>query len=301
LSLTGTATVGNVNTGGTVSATGNVTGGNVLTGGLISATGNITGGNLSGTGITGTLLTNAQPNINDVGTLNGLTVAATILSDGIRSRTGADFTVSANGPSSNVVLSPTGSGNVTTAANISAAGNVTASYYFGDGSQLTNVAATSAGFPVTAGTSNIAATTNGNIRITVNSTPNVVVFADSGVYVTGVASATGNVTGGNLLTGGLVSATANVTGGNIITGGLINATGNITGGNISTTGIATIATATITTFANVTATTAATSNITGALRVAGGVGVTGNIYADGMYVAGDSVLTTTSTVDGGTF
>ena len=116
----------------------------------------------------------------------------------------------------------------------------------------------------------------------------------------GTVSSTGTITGGNVNTGGNVSATGNVTGGNILTGGLISATGNITSGN-SSTGIATIATATITTFANVTATTASTSNITGALRVAGGVGVTGNIYADGMYVGGDSVLTTTSTVDGGSF
>jgi hypothetical protein len=55
-------------------------------------------------------------------------------------------------------------------------------------------------------------------------------------------SATGNVTGGNILTGGLISATstitsaANITGGNILTGGLISATGNITAGNLSVTG-----------------------------------------------------------------
>jgi hypothetical protein len=44
-----------------------------------------------------------------------------------------------------------------------------------------------------------------------------------------VVSASGNVTGGNVLTGGLVSATANVTGGNICTVGLVSATGNVTG------------------------------------------------------------------------
>jgi hypothetical protein len=44
---------------------------------------------------------------------------------------------------------------------------------------------------------------------------------------------TGNITGGNLLTGGLISATstitsaANITGGNIITAGLITASGNV--------------------------------------------------------------------------
>jgi hypothetical protein len=49
-------------------------------------------------------------------------------------------------------------------------------------------------------------------------------------------SATANVTGGNILTGGLISATGNVTGGNILTAGLISATGNITAGNLSVTG-----------------------------------------------------------------
>jgi hypothetical protein len=42
----------------------------------------------------------------------------------------------------------------------------------------------------------------------------------------------GNVTGGNVLTGGLISATGNITGGNLRTGGLLSATGNITGNNI---------------------------------------------------------------------
>ena len=61
-------------------------------------------------------------------------------------------------------------------------------------------------------------------------------------------TATGNITGGNLLTVGLISATstitsaANITGSNVLTGGLISATGaitsaaNITGGNVLTIG-----------------------------------------------------------------
>lgn len=48
----------------------------------------------------------------------------------------------------------------------------------------------------------------------------------------GIVTALGNITGGNLITTGLVSATGNVTGANINTTGLITATGNITGGNI---------------------------------------------------------------------
>ncbi len=57
---------------------------------------------------------------------------------------------------------------------------------------------------------------------------------------TGTVSASGNVTGGNLLTGGLISAGGNITGGNISAtgnvsvGGNLTVTGNITG-NVATT------------------------------------------------------------------
>jgi hypothetical protein len=49
-------------------------------------------------------------------------------------------------------------------------------------------------------------------------------------------SASGNVTGSNVLTGGVVSATGNVRGSNLNTAGLVTATGNVTGGNILTGG-----------------------------------------------------------------
>ena len=71
-----------------------------------------------------------------------------------------------------------------------------------------------------------------------------------GIKVTGIVSASGNVTGGNIIfgsgvvsgtgtiTGGsfigsVVSVTANVTGGNVLFGsGVVSGTGNVTGGNI---------------------------------------------------------------------
>jgi hypothetical protein len=91
LSVTGNANVGNLNTGGLVTAAGNITGGNVITAGIISATGNLTAGNIttagiisatgnltagnvSGTLVTGTLSTAAQPNITSVGSLTSLNV-----------------------------------------------------------------------------------------------------------------------------------------------------------------------------------------------------------------------------------
>jgi fibronectin-binding autotransporter adhesin len=78
-------------------------------------------------------------------------------------------------------------------------------------------------------------------------------------------SASGNVTGGNILTAGLISATstitsaATITGGNLATGGTASATGNITGGNILTAGLM-----------------SATGAITGSTLTAGGLSLSGN-------------------------
>jgi hypothetical protein len=63
---------------------------------------------------------------------------------------------------------------------------------------------------------------NGNANITVGGVSNVAVFATTGMIVTGLASVSGNVIGGNVVTAGQVSATGNVTSGNVTV-----ATGNI--------------------------------------------------------------------------
>jgi len=50
------------------------------------------------------------------------------------------------------------------------------------------------------GTSNVTiATANGNITMGVNGTGNVIVVANTGAYITGAMSASGNITGGNIL------------------------------------------------------------------------------------------------------
>ena len=51
--------------------------------------------------------------------------------------------------------------------------------------------------------------------VNVGGTSNVVVWKTTGEYVTGIVSASGNVTGGNIRTAGQVSATGNVSGGNV--------------------------------------------------------------------------------------
>ena len=59
------------------------------------------------------------------------------------------------------------------------------------------------------GTSSISVVSSGgNISTSVNGTANVVVFAQTGEYITGLISATGNVTAGNVLTAGIVKTTA---------------------------------------------------------------------------------------------
>lgn len=158
-----------------------------------------------------------------------------------------------------------GTGGIDTTGGITTTGNITARYFIGNGSQLTGIVATT-GSEVVNGNSNILIPAAGsNIFVTVNGTSNVVTFANTGAYVAGQVSATGNISGnyilgnGALLTGinigygnsnvadflptytgnlvsltGPVTTTANVTGGNLRTAGQISATGNITGGNINT-------------------------------------------------------------------
>jgi len=92
---------------------------------------------------------------------------------------------------------------------------------------------------ITSGTSTIGIYGTGQGYITVNGNANVLLVSNTSALVNGAFSATGNITGGNLLTGGLISATstitsaANITGGNVLTGGLISATGAITGAAIT--------------------------------------------------------------------
>ena len=304
---------------GFMSAAGNVTGANINTGGLISATGNMIGGNVSGatgtfttvignanatslttgtvpsdrlTGqysinITGSAVTansvtiNAQPNITSVGTLTVLSVSGNITGGNLN--TGAQVIATGN---------ITG-GNITTAGQVSVTGNIVGSNIeisgsIRDSSQL-DLATTAGNIVLTpAAGSNVQVAANANITATTISTTSttgaLVVAGGAGVagnvYVGGLISATGNITGGNILgganvnattlTGTTVSVTGNITGGNLLTGGLISATANITGSNVNTGGLVSatgnIAGGNVTTAGLITA----TGNITGAFIIGNG-------------------------------
>jgi hypothetical protein len=285
ISDTGLSMVGNVTAnnmistsatiGGTVSATGNITGGNILTGGQISAAGNLVAlnvnagivsatGNINGSNVNTGILS-ASGNITGgnlsipVGVANFANITtANIVAGNI---TSAIISATGNISGPNVIatiltvssiLSASGNilgGNILTSGLVSVTGNVTGSYFLGNGSQLTGITVTKIGN----GTSEVnLPIASGNANITIGGTSNVAVFSTTGEYITGLLSASGNITGGNILTGGLISSTgtvtgsshlgavvsvtANVTGGNLLTGGTISATGNVTGGNVSSTG-----------------------------------------------------------------
>ena len=191
---------------------------------------------------------------------------------------GVDTTFISNGTSNvniatangNITVGVNGTGNVAVISNtgayisgvVSASGNVSGNYFIGNGSQLTGVSASSV---------------NANALIGNTLSSNVLYSSLTQVGTLSNVSVSGNVTGGNVLTGGLISATgnitsaANITGGNVLTGGVVSATGNVTSGGVVTTGPSgNISGANV-----VSATTfTATGNITG-----------GNILSDNYYYA----------------
>ena len=142
----------------------------------------------------------------------------------------------------------------------------------------------------------------------------------------GTVSATGNITGGNVLVpsgsitasgninglafnGTTVSATANVVAGNIRTAGQVSATGNITAGNllvpVGTANIGNITTANITAGNITSAIISATGNITGPnieatlLTVSSILSVSGNITGGNLLTNG--VISTSANISGNYF
>ena len=147
-----------------------------------------------------------------------------------------------------------------------------------------------------------------------NATGNSLTLSGNGLLSATTVTATGNVSGGNLTTGGdvttvtvtasgniiganvnatlgvtagtTVTATGNVSGGNLTTVGRVTATGNITGGNLTTAGLTSTATLNASGNANV-----------GNLGTAGLIVATGNI--DGGNLNTGAQVVATGNVTGG--
>jgi hypothetical protein len=199
--LSGNVTGGNIITGGAVLATGqisaggNVTGGNIITTGIVnagssgvSASGNIVGGNINTAGLVSSTgnITNGIANV-----LTGNAIVTSLV---------RGATLSATGNITGGNLNATGlslSGNVVSGLSmitaITTTANITGGYFLGNGSQLTGIDATS----IQNGTSNVrVVSSGGNVTVGVGGTANV------GVFSTGGLSVTGNITGGNVISGG---------------------------------------------------------------------------------------------------
>jgi hypothetical protein len=179
----------------------------------------------------------------------------------------------------NVTISSAGTANVLTVSStgifvsgvVSATGNVFANYFIGNGACLTGVVTSLAN--INNGNSNVTVIANSNVTVGIGGTSNVAVFATTGEYITGVLSVSGNVIGANITTAGLITATGNITGGNLIAG--TGASGNITGANVITAN-------TVTTTANITGgnlltvgQVSATGNVTGNFFIGNGAFLTG--------------------------
>lgn len=224
---------------------------------------------------------------------NAANLAANPLNTMVVAGFGAIFIYDALGQHGGVKNIQVGSGGVTTNTTLSAAGNITAPYFIGNGSALTGITAT---LPSTISvTGNI---TGGNIIATndvigVNLQTSGLITAIGNITGGNVStaaqiSAVGNITGGNLRTFGIVTATGNISGSNVSTPGLISATGNITGGNLSGTSIVG------------TLTTAAQTNIT-SVGTLGSLSVSGNITGGNLQATSvtGTTVSVSSTVVGG--
>ena len=201
-----TPNIGNA-TGSSLNVTGTLTGGNIVTGGTISATGNISGGNLSGTLVTGTLTTAAQPNITSVGTLTSLDVTGGVTSSGNISGnlllgngyfiTGIQYSnISGTYGDSNVAAYlPTYTGNLASlTGNVITTANVQGAYLLGNGAFITGLPA---GYS-NANTQNYLAN-SGNIQINWTNGGVLIQGSDTANSKTGFATVTSNSTSATTL------------------------------------------------------------------------------------------------------
>jgi len=250
ISSQGNVIAGNITTSNVVTATGNVTGGNLLTGGLISATGNVRGANFNTSG-----LITATGNVTGGNIFTAGVVSATANVTGGNIRTAGAVSATGNVSGGNVLVtddiqaggnvsatSHTGttvsvSGNVTgsnfrTTGVITATGNITGNYFLGNGSQLTGIDTTT----IQNGNSNVTIVSSGsNVVVNVRGVSPVAIFANTGAYIQGLTSITGNVIAGNVSatehSGTTVSVTGNITSGNLTVGAGTATAGNVFNGN----------------------------------------------------------------------
>ena len=149
----------------------NATSGNLARSANANLSFNAATGALSATLFTGTITTASQPNITTVGTLGALAVTGNI-----------------------------------TSGNANLGNAVTANFFLGDGTNLTNVSAITS-LALANGTSNVRIpTASGNINLSSAGNANIVIVTGTGANVTGTFGVSANANVGNLGTSGKVIA-----------------------------------------------------------------------------------------------
>jgi hypothetical protein len=333
--------IGNVTASGNITANGNLTVtnanlGNLATANFFSGNGNalfnIQGANITGpvssANTSGTVTSNAQPNITSVGTLTSVTVTGNInagnatLGNAVTANyfigSGANLT---NIPGSNIsgtisnanyatyagdIINSTQS-NITavgTLATLSVLGNANVgnigatngvfTNVSGNGSALTSITGANVSGAVSyATTANSIAGANVSGAVanaTHASTANTIIdAAQPNITSTGILSSvsvSGNASIGNVGTS-IITATGNITGGNLSTGGTLSVSGNTTLGNLSVTGTLNAGDITVGSISN------GTSNVDI-------VGVSGNVVTSVAGVANVLVVTTSGANIAGT-
>jgi hypothetical protein len=166
----------------------------------IVASGNITGNYILGNGsqLSGIDATSIQSGTSNIKVISS----------------GGNIAASVGGQSNILIVTSTGA-NI--AGTLNATGNITGSYFFGNGSQLTGIDATA----IQNGTSNVRVAASGNVTVSSAGTANVLTVTATGANITGTLNATGNITGSNLSV-----STGTVTTGNIVNSNA-NGVGNI--------------------------------------------------------------------------
>ena len=271
LTVTGNVTSGNANLGNTATANyfigsgnnlSNIQGANVSGAVTYATTANsVAGANVSGQVanalVSGTVYTNAQPNITSVGTLSSLSVTGNVTAGNanLGNTVTANYFIGSGNNLSNIqsanvsgqianslvagtvytnaqpnitsvgtLTSLAVTGNITSGNVYANSGIIKAQYLQGDGSNLTNL---SAGVILLNGNSNVnIPNANGNINVSAVGNANILVVTGTGVNVAGTINATGTITGnlsGNILTASQSSITSLGT----LTGLNVNGTANL--------------------------------------------------------------------------
>jgi hypothetical protein len=252
--ITSTGTLSLLNVSGNITAT-NITANTGRFAGNGSGLSQLTGANVLGTvanatfavsagssNTSGTVTTNAQPNITSVGTLTTLTSSGNITAPyfigNVVGNISGNFVVP--GTNTSVIFNQEGNAGASDALRfnytsnvLTANGNIIATYFIGNGSglsQLTgsNVVGTvaNATFSVSAGSSNTAGTVTTNAQPNITSVGTLTSLVVTG-NITGVNVAGGNLVSANYVTGRLTtSAQPNITSVGTLTG--LSSSGNIT-------------------------------------------------------------------------